>query len=522
MLFGLVALLLLLKQRDVASVAWLVALGAVAAASSRRQTPDRTTQLLLVAEASLAALGGVFTGGTDSPLLAYLPAPTLAAGILLGLEGAILTTGLGAVVVLLGRARFDDPDELRSFTSSAAQWVVLSLATGVLGNLLRDLLHETKEPPAHQRYTEAYHLLGQLRAVTRRLPGSLDPTTVATKLLQECRVVTPFTRGAVFMQTGGGEVLVPLAMDGMRRVPWRLSLDEPGPVGAAWGAVAPVLDERQPDRAGRRRGSRLLVLPVVVEERPVGVVVLESLTDDEFTPAAVEELSAVVQAAGLPLETAALFDELRLSAATEERQRLAREMHDGIAQDLAYLGFELDGLHSGLRKSGDDVSAGQALDLRQRITALISELRLSISDLRSSIGPARGLGAALTEYARSVGTSTGMTVHLELSEGAVRLPADTEVQLLRIAHEAMGSARRRRGARNLWVTLVIDPPGGSLVIEDDGENDGALKRDAIETEVMLERAQRIHATLQVAQRHPNGVCVSVVLGRDIDADGPAG
>jgi hypothetical protein len=180
MLFGLVALLLLLKQRDVASVAWLVALGAVAAASSRRQTPDRTTQLLLVAEASLAALGGVFTGGTDSPLLAYLPAPTLAAGILLGLEGAILTTGLGAVVVLLGRARFDDPDELRSFTSSAAQWVVLSLATGVLGNLLRDLLHEAREPPAHQRYSEAYRLLGQLRAVTRRLPGSLDPDHVAT------------------------------------------------------------------------------------------------------------------------------------------------------------------------------------------------------------------------------------------------------------------------------------------------------------------------------------------------------
>jgi signal transduction histidine kinase len=49
-------------------------------------------------------------------------------------------------------------------------------------------------------------------------------------------------------------------------------------------------------------------------------------------------LVEAVQRHALPLETAALFDELRIAAATEERSRLAREMHDGIAQDLAFLG----------------------------------------------------------------------------------------------------------------------------------------------------------------------------------------
>jgi signal transduction histidine kinase len=62
-------------------------------------------------------------------------------------------------------------------------------------------------------------------------------------------------------------------------------------------------------------------------------------------------LAGRVDRHALPLETAALFDELRIAAATEERSRLAREMHDGIAQDLAFLGYQLDALTSVLKRT---------------------------------------------------------------------------------------------------------------------------------------------------------------------------
>jgi hypothetical protein len=248
-------------------------------------------------------------------------------------------------------------------------------------------------------------------------------------------------------------------MDGMRRVPWRLSLDEPGPGRSRVGAVAPVLDERQPDQGGPAARQPAAGAAGRGGGAPVGVVVLESLTDDEFTAAAVEELGAVVQApvcrsrpprsstscACRPPPRSVSGWRGRCTTASRRTSPIwlrARRPALRAAQER----------RRRLRRAGARAApADHRADL---------ELRLSISDLRSSVGPARGLGAALTEYARSVGTSTGMTVHLELSEGAVRLPADTEVQLLRIAHEAMGSARRRRGARNLWVTLVIDPPVG--------------------------------------------------------------
>lgn len=518
-LFVLVALLTLINNSGLEALGWLSALGLVALVASRRGREDTATLVLVMLEAGIAAAGGVLTGGPDSSLLAYLPAATLAAGVAVGMTGAILTSGVAAVVLLIGRSNFSG-EQLSDFTTVSAEWAVLSLATGVLGALLRNLLSEQPAVSSKERYEEAYRLLAQLRAVTRRLPGSLDPASVATNLIAQCRGVLDFSRAGVFLRTGG-EVLVPLALEGVRRVPWRVGLDEPGPISSAWSSAAPVVENRTADEAGRRRGSRLLAVPIVVEERPVGIVVLESLTDSEFSQADVDAVNVIVQAAGLPLETAALFDEVRLSAAAEERHRLAREMHDGIAQDLAYIGFELDALLSELRGVDDPAPAEHAYELRQRITGLISELRLSISDLRSSVAPARGLGAALSEYARSVGTSTGMTVHLSLAEGALRLPADTELQLLRIAHEAMGSARRRRNVRNLWVTLAVEPPAASLVIEDDGD-DRVLDGRAVDVQVMRERAERIQAQFEVTGRQPHGVRVNVVVGRGLNADSAVG
>ena len=188
-------------------------------------------------------------------------------------------------------------------------------------------------------------------------------------------------------------------------------------------------------------------------------------------------------------------------------------MHDGIAQDLAFLGYELDALTAVLRRSGSQEGVEQARGMRAHITSLMSDLRLSISDLRSSVGPGRGLGAALSEYARSAGTSSGIRVHLSLKEGSTRLPADTEVQLLRIAHEAVGRARRRPGTRNLWVTLDVDPPSGVLVVEDDAPNtDESVIDGGSATSTMNERALKLGARFSAQRRVPTGTRISVTVG----------
>ena len=468
----------------------------------------RLKSALLFGEVGVTAVGIAQGGEALNPLLVCLPATTLAAGLALGYAGAALTTGLAASVLLAGRVL--DRADTGPYVSMGMQWTLAALTTGLLAARIRQL-SQPSVLAGQEKYAEAYRLLGQLRSVTRGLPGSLDPGSVARTLLDLCIAEVHCERGSVLLHVGGDQ-LVPLTLHGYQRVPWRASLTEAGPIQRAWLSGVPFLDRRTPDVGGARAGGILLVLPMTVENHRVGVTVLESRRLDAFSAEAVTRLAEIVERHALPLETASLFDELRMGAAAEERTRLAREMHDGIAQDLAFLGYELDALTSTLAPLPDSAGVTEARRLRRRITGLISDLRLSMTDLRSSVGPGRGLGAALSEYARSVGTSTAMTVHLSLTEGSTRLPADTEVQLLRIAHEAMTRARRRPGASNLWVTLAVDPPCATLVVEDDGHGGPWVTADRQDMYVDDERAQRIGAIFTAEARTPHGTRISVAVG----------
>jgi signal transduction histidine kinase len=500
----------LIGTDDPETLRYLVAVIGVALVGTTLSDDHRLKLPVLLAEASLAAVGVVATPGPSLPLLICLPSTTIAAGLAAGYLGTALTGGAAAAVLLVGRVvRAEDGGA--SYSASAAQWVLVALLSGVLAARIHGL---SVAPSPMDRYAEARRLLAQLRAVTRGLEGSLDPGTVAQTLMGDCNGVGRAEHGAVLLHVGGDQ-LVPLALHGYQRVPWRANLAEDGPITRAWLSGAPVVDRRLPDTGdgGVRAGSTLLVLPILVGDNRVGVVTLEWRSPDAYGPELLLELVAAVERHALPLETAALFDELRIAAATEERSRLAREMHDGIAQDLAFLGYELDALTAVLRRTGSEEGVQQARALRAQMTSLISDLRLSISDLRSSVGPGRGLGAALSEYARSAGTSSGIRVHLSLKEGSTRLPADAEVQLLRIAHEAVGRARRRPGTANLYVTLEVDPPSASLVIEDDAPNPSETVTAGTSADrAMHERALKLGARFSAEHSVPTGTRISVTLG----------
>jgi signal transduction histidine kinase len=496
---------------DAETLRYLVAVIVVALVGTTLRDDHRLKLPVLLVEAALAAVGVVATPGPSLPLLICLPSTTIAAGLAAGYLGTALTGGLAASVLLVGRVLRSGEAGGATYSAASAQWVLVALISGVLAARIHGL---SSVPSPMDRYAEARRLLAQLRAVTRGLPGSLDPGTVAQTLMDDCTATGGPGYGAVLLHVGGDQ-LVPLVVHGYQRVPWRADLAEDGPITRAWLSGAPVVDRRLPDAGGGgvRAGSTLLVLPIVVGDSRVGVVALEWRSADGWSPDLLPLLREAVERHALPLETAALFDELRIAAATEERSRLAREMHDGIAQDLAFLGYQLDALTAVLRRTGAEEGVLQARALRTQMTSLISDLRLSISDLRSSIGPGRGLGAALSEYARSAGTSSGITVHLSLKEGSTRLPADAEVQLLRIAHEAVGRARRRPGTANLFVTLEVDPPSASLVIEDDAPNsDETVTAATSGDHAMHERALKLGARFSAEHRVPTGTRICVTLG----------
>jgi nitrate/nitrite-specific signal transduction histidine kinase len=316
------------------------------------------------------------------------------------------------------------------------------------------------------------------------------------------------SRSAVLVQRGG-EQLMPIAVHGTRRVPWRAPLTSPGPLRWAWEDQRPVVDVRKPDKAGRRRGSALAAVPLLTDDGPFGLVVLESFELDAFSE---ERLTQILEAAddmGLQIETALLFEEVRATATLEERDQLARQMHDGMAQDIAFLGYQLDALRP--RASVDPELEAGLVDVRGRLTALISDIRLSITDLRTSVDTDRGLGGALSSYVRAIGAGKDTKVNLALQESTFRLPGDVEILLFRVVQAVAQDMRKSTRGGQLSVTLLTDPPSARLQVEHDGPMQDLA---GLGLQEQVAAVSKMGGSLSVRPNRAGGPCVVVELGGD--------
>jgi signal transduction histidine kinase len=462
-----------------------------------------------VSEAVLACVLMLLLEPLPETLLPYLMAPALAAGLTGGVRTAITATGLSGLVLLSGPVFGSEELTWSSYLAVVSRWTLITLAVGLLGAWVGRLQEANDSQTENVAYAAAYRLISQLRLVARQLSGGLDPVSLGQQMLEAVSRAVPFDRGAVYVRSNGGR-LTPVTFLGADRLDWDVEqplFDE------AWASSSAVRTTRS--LSSGVAGSAA-VLPLRIGLRTFGLLAVERSTGEEFDRRQLADAEGVLEELGLRLETALLFSEVRSLATAEERRRLAREIHDGIAQELASMGYAVDDLAARARYLPDLEADLKAL--RAELTRVITELRLSIFDLRSEVQSTTGLGTALSDYVRQVGASSNLTVHLVLDESPVRLPVDSETELLRIAQEAVTNARKHANAQNLWVTCAIDPPSAYLSIADDGTGLGRPRDDSFGLEVMKERAERIGARLVVDNRPEGGTAVEVTLGAIVRAD----
>jgi signal transduction histidine kinase len=491
---------------------WLALVVAAAAVSELVGSRPAGVMAAPAVESVICVVAVLGTGLHDSPILPALLAPAFVAGLTAGVPGAVLTSVLpGLTLIAACVAGYRGTN----YVAASATWIVLAAATAAGGSGLRQVTLGKRREVQEPAYAAAYRLLAQLRPVARELSVGLDTVTIGEGLLQTLHGMQPFERGLVLVRTGNSR-LSRLATHGEPCPTWDVSVDEDTPFGEAW------LSQR-PQRVGTQLsggpGSGL-VLPLTIGLRTFGLIGLESAAEGAFQRP-LDAMTTVVTEAALRLGTALLFEEVRGVATAEERRRLAREIHDGIAQELSYLGYVVDDVAATARArptgsdpgdpGGSDELDEKFAELRSEISRIVGELRMSIYDLRSEVSTQGGLGAALSDYVRSVARQSGITVHLSLSLAPDRLPAETEAELLRIAQEAVTNARRHADADNLWVSLEVDPPGALLRIEDDGRGLGDPREDSVGIAIMRERAARLRTTVRIGSRSPSGTRVEVEL-----------
>ena len=197
-------------------------------------------------------------------------------------------------------------------------------------------------------------------------------------------------------------------------------------------------------------------------------------------------------------------------AVTEERLRVARDLHDGVGQQLVLLGYLVDEVVSLV---GDGLVREGLVALRDEVTRAAHELRRSLTVLREEPGPADGLTTALTTSADEVRRHSGLRIHLDLDERGPRHSPAVEREVLRVAQEAIANVRQHARAINVWVRLITDAHQLLLVVEDDGIGHVAPREGHFGLSGMRERAERIGADLEIGPRRDGGTTVCLrVLG----------
>jgi signal transduction histidine kinase len=488
----------------------------IAAIASLPQHLQAVNRAVPVVEAAVVGLTIGVTGGANQSLGMYLLAPALLAGIVGGpitVSATFLAELCATVTVPIVRLQ---PEMLAESVRSMLPWLLTGIGIGLLGSWIRRLGGPSVDDD-HKRYQDAHLLLDQLRVVSRRLSVGLDPVVLATTLLDDCLDQFPDGRGAVLIRTEGG-VFTLLAQrdratsaDSPMNFPmvaecWRSAAATRETVGEPQSRTSSPESFGDPTTGSAPTRVRW-ALPLRVGERMVAVLVL-----DIGRPLSLEwykRIQSLLDERALPLDTGLLFDEVRALATVEERRRVAREIHDGIAQEIVSLGYLVDELASASDEAARTAGVSR---VRLELTRIVDDLRLSIFDLRSPVSRSAGLGPVLGDYLQMVGSRSGTAVHLTLDEGTDRLPLHVEEQLLRITQEAVTNARKHSAATNFWVKCHVRSPAAEIVIEDDGTGLApSIATDSFGLSVMRERADRIGATLSVAERGGGGTRVTVFL-----------
>jgi len=221
-----------------------------------------------------------------------------------------------------------------------------------------------------------------------------------------------------------------------------------------------VRDERLPEVRSE------LVVPLQVGERVIGTLDVQSSQVDAFTEDEVLVVESLGDQIAIAIENARLYDRSRELATLEERNRLARELHDSISQSLFSLDLHAKAVAKYLRQNPERAEAQLAL-LRQLARDALEEMRTLIFDLRPPLLDEGGLALALRQQVELLRRPEGPELILH-TEGDGRLPPETELGLLRVAQEALTNAMRHANARRIELTISQDSSQAVLSVVDDG------------------------------------------------------
>lgn len=254
-----------------------------------------------------------------------------------------------------------------------------------------------------------------------------------------------------------------------------------------------------------------MVVPMSRTDAAIGKLVAEFEPEVDVDNIRLQLAECFAHLATLTISSVSRNQEERRIALMEERSAIAADLHDSLAQSLAFMKIQVARLQGHLERQEQPGEVHQvAVEIRAALSTAYREVRDLIATFRVRIGP-RGVLVAIQDAIEEFGQRSTLDISLDARLGHCRLEANEEFHVLQLVREALSNTVRHARARHAWVSAVYSDSQGLVVsIDDDGRGTGSEPGDKAGhygLGIMSERAHTLNGKLEIAPRPGGGTRV---------------
>lgn len=272
--------------------------------------------------------------------------------------------------------------------------------------------------------------------------------------------------------------------------------------------------------AKRILGKRVyLGTPMKVKRQTVGILVIIGEAQRKFEQEEISLLESIADQIGVAVENARLYRQAEVLAITEERQRIAREIHDTIAQGLTAIKIQLDAVESALEKGQVETALKRLRNASEMSVQSLAEARRSVWALRSTDLSEKSISDSFRDSIRGLILGTDLDITCRIDNDLPDFPPALKIDLLRVMQEAVMNTIKHAQAKRLTVQLKYKDNTIHMKICDDGRGlpqDYLTKYkkagDGFGLIAMQERIQRHGGKIRFDSQPQRGTCVIAAVG----------